>query len=183
MESLRKKIRQIINEINLNEFTDEEFQILDSQYSNKRIILSNENEIIFKPKDQKQEPTYKPSGLWYGFGASWLDWVRSEMPEWEKDYSKIFVIEINEGSVLKMSTFEELLEFTNKYSPSKNIPIFKMNLIDWSEVAKDYSGIEINPYIFRARMNEKTNWYYTWDVASGCIWDRNAIKSITELKV
>ena len=25
------------------------------------------------------------------------------------------------------------------------------------------------------------NWYYTWDVASGCIWDLNAIDNI-ELK-
>jgi hypothetical protein len=49
-------------------------------------------------------------------------------------------------------------------------------LIDWKKVAKEYSGIEICPYIGEQRL--KFSWYYPWDVASGCVWDNSAVKSI-----
>jgi len=187
MDLLRKKIKEIIQEIYLNEFTDDEYATIESQYSDKRIILSHENEIDFYPRDEHQRITYKPKGLWYGFGTSWLEWVRSEMPDWEKDYKSIFLLEINESSVLKLSSKEELIEFTKNYSPSHNsigpssTSYSERNLIDWSMVANKYAGIEINPYIYSARMDEFTNWYYPWDVASGCIWRKSGIKSINKI--
>jgi len=187
MNLLRKKIKEIIQEIYLNEFTDDEYATIKSQYSDKRIILSHENEIDFYPRDEHQRITYKPKGLWYGFGTSWLEWVRSEMPDWEKDYKSIFLLEINESSVLKLSSKEELIEFTKNYSPSHNsigpssTSYSERNLIDWSMVANKYAGIEINPYIYSARRDEFTNWYYPWDVASGCIWRKSGIKSINKI--
>lgn len=180
MDSLRKKIQEIIKEIYLKEFTDEEYETISSQYSNKRIILSNEDEVKFVSKKDDQRVTYKPKGLWYGFGNSWLEWVRNEMPDWEKDYKNIFLLDINDSSILKMSTKEELLDFTKKYSHNSD-NYFEISMIDWKLVANDYDGIEINPYIHSARMDRKTNWYYPWDVASGCIWNTGGIKSITKI--
>lgn len=72
MNLLRKKIKEIVQEIYLNEFTDNEYATIKSQYSDKRIILSHESEINFYPRDEHQRITYKPKGLWYGFGTSWL---------------------------------------------------------------------------------------------------------------
>jgi len=51
--------------------------------------------------------------------------------------------------------------------------------IDWGRVAEDYSGIEIAPYLYEARM--KHMWYYGWDVASGCIWGKGVVKNITKI--
>jgi hypothetical protein len=47
--------------------------------------------------------------------------------------------------------------------------------INWPKVAQDYSGIEICPYQWKFRLNYM--WYYGWDVASGCIWNQNALNS------
>ncbi len=51
-------------------------------------------------------------------------------------------------------------------------------MIDWPAVAKRYAGIEINPYFTGLRM---VSWYYTWDVASGCVWHEDGIKSVSEI--
>ena len=52
--------------------------------------------------------------------------------------------------------------------------------LDWSAVAKDYSGFETKiPYDKGAR--GKCRWWGTVDVPSGCIWDSSCIKEITLL--
>ncbi|QBI98814.1 hypothetical protein SEA_BOBBY_184 [Mycobacterium phage Bobby] len=48
--------------------------------------------------------------------------------------------------------------------------------IDWGKVAADYGGIIIAPYQWSRRMDP--HWYYTWDCASGCIWNLEAIESL-----
>lgn len=53
-------------------------------------------------------------------------------------------------------------------------------MIDWPKVAKRYGGIEITPYIYKARMTHL--WYYGWDVASGCVWLASAVQNIKLLK-
>lgn len=188
---LIKLIGKLLKEVYDMDEVDNELVDYMSSNSNQRFILTHEDKINFTDKSDKQRVTYKPKGLWYGFGTSWIDWVRSEMPEWEKDYSNVFLLEINENSVLQLGSKSDLIEFTKKYSPShnnssgqiKDISYFEKNMIDWSLVSKDYSGIEINPYIYSARMNELTNWYYPWDVASGCIWNQDGIKSIKKVNI
>jgi hypothetical protein len=184
---IRKLVREVLSERGLNEFSDDEYEMLKGQFSNSRIILSHEDRINFRPQGGTQRTADKPRGLWYGFGHSWLEWVRNEMPNWEESYDHIFLLEVNDSVVKSMSTNEELLLFTEKYSTSKNKPSepsghFGQNLIDWDLVSNDYAGIEINPYVHSARMDRRTSWYYSWDVASGCIWDKSAIRSVTEIK-
>lgn len=41
-------------------------------------------------------------------------------------------------------------------------------------VAKDYDGIEIAPY--QESLRYDLEWYYGWDVASGCIWNFEGIR-------
>ena len=117
-----------------------------------------------------QRATMKPNGFWYGFGNEWIDWVRSEMPDWEGKY--IYEVDIGNTNVLKIDTHFDLMKFHRKYAERKQIA--RDDLLDWSEVAKEYDGIEINPYQFEARYQYM--WYYGWDVASGCIWNLNNVK-------
>ena len=53
---------------------------------------------------------------------------------------------------------------------------YKNRCIAWEKVAAKYDGLIITPYIWQRRM--ELNWYYTWDCASGCIWNVRAIKDI-----
>lgn len=55
--------------------------------------------------------------------------------------------------------------------------------IKWADVAEVYNGILINPYIWEARYNDRTMWYYSWDIASACIWNMNSVNLIRSIKV
>jgi len=123
----------------------------------------------------------KPSGLWYSINNEWIDWCKSEMPEWIRNY--FYEIDIDESKILILSNENEIISFHQKYN--KNIFDSKIirstfHSIDWNRVKKDYSGIEIQNYdndIMGLRL--AYTWYYSWDCSSGCIWSENAVKNIT----
>lgn len=160
----------------VNEVSDFMHYMVKYSYHNKRIVMSHEDKIIYKPKPiDKQKVGPKPRGFWYGFGSSWLDWVRSEMPDWETNY--VHLVKVNDSRILKISTFDELSAFTEEFGvESEDASYMRTPYINWPEVAKLYSGIEINPYIIQGR--RKFDWYYPWDVASGCVWGEDSIVSI-----
>jgi hypothetical protein len=49
--------------------------------------------------------------------------------------------------------------------------------------AEGWDGLEIAPYLHRMRLSS-FSWYYTWDCASGCIWNasRVSIKLLNYIK-
>jgi hypothetical protein len=171
--TLKESIRKILNEYSLDEVSKDIYDYV-KDHPNDKFIMSPEDLINFQDKTD-QEVDHKPNGLWYAIGSSWIDWVRSEMPEWETD--NVFTIEVNESKIKRISTYEEIMEFNNQYK--RNYHGFIM--IDWRRVSKDYSGIEINPLIRKAA--RQLNWYYTWDVPSGCIWNRDGIVSIKKIEL
>lgn len=147
-----------------------------------RIIMSSFGGIEFKPTKQNYSPelSLKPKGLWYALGTSWIDWVRSNMPEWESD--NLFKIDINDSKIIKITNKEELIIFYNKYKCiNKDFPI--LSSIDWELVSKDYLGIEISPYkkYDDIMFDYEFLWYYGWDVPSGCIWGDDVIVDIKKL--
>ena len=81
--------------------------------------------------------------------------------------------------MLVIRTEEELLAFEKEYiaTGSPFGPGFKV--IDWARVANNYTGIEICPHQYNMRYGH--DWYYGWDVASGCIWDPSAFVSVEEV--
>lgn len=124
----------------------------------------------------------KPSGVWYGCGLSWLDWVSSEMPDWLHQY--LYKITFSSKNMLKMSTAKALDDFSEDYgelSKSRVGDKAYYNSIHWEDVAEDYSGIEICPYIQSRRWDGPAGWYGGWDVASGCIWDTSIITKVEEI--
>lgn len=137
--------------------------------STDRIVMTNVDEIKFINKNQKVHR--KPTGLWYGIGTSWIDWVEIEMPKWRKKH--LFKIEINKSKVLVIDHKYVMEDFNKKYG----VKYHGMDYIDWEEVAKSYSGIEINPY-----RDYDYDWYYGWDVASGCVWNKSGLKKVEKIK-
>lgn len=148
------KLQQLIQELKL---TDD-----------MRIHMSRDPFELEKRVYEQRISDMKPRGFWYGFGSEWIDWTRSEMPEWTGKY--IYKVDIGNSNVLKLSNQMELAMFDRQYEASRDGGIFK----DWVAVSKKYDGIEINPYQWSSRRNYI--WYYGWDVASGCVWNLTDIK-------
>ena len=136
----------------------------------------------FRPEQQTEEFAMKPKGLWYGCegqdqGSTWKDFITSEMNHGGMvgRYEWLYEIKINFEKILKIRTPWDMYALAENYGITPR-PAFRT--IDWQEVAKDYSGIEICPYQWDFRLNTDFIWYYGWDVASGCIWKEDAIKSV-----
>lgn len=143
---------------------------LDHINPNDRIVMTTNDNIVFQNKEQVPVSRHKPNGLWYAIGTEWIDWVKTEMPSWEYDH--LFKIDINPSKMLMITTENELNNFAKQYAGDEYG-------ISWKDVSQHYSGIEISPYQWKCRLT--IDWYYTWDIASGCIWNRDAIASITKI--
>lgn len=136
----------------------------------ERIIMSPNNKIHFKNIKQLYKRN-KPQGLWYSIGREWIDWVRQNYPEWE--YDVIFAIELNFSKILVIKTVQDRKDFENKYGIWDEH--FKCYFkIDWPTVGKLYSGIELLVPLG----GEIGNWNKTWDIKSGCVWNKSGIKKI-----
>jgi len=134
----------------------------------------------------KQEVDMKPKGIWYGLDWSWHEWCEMEGFSQGKGKNN-FEIDLHLQNILVIDTEEKMKYFAHKFG---EVPEWrrKNNLgdvrdyIDWKKVSETYSGIEISPYQHKFRLDRNFFWYYGWDCASGCIWNLNAIKSVTQIK-
>ena len=168
MNITKKNLKKLIIEMSREDivsrefYTKKEFKVFDT--------VSNSGNISAKPK-----------GLWYSCNEEWKEWVMFEMPNWWESYNFKYNIQVNLNSMLAIRTLDELLAFEKKYigNPKSSYYGSSFKAIDWGLVANDYAGIEICPYQYQARFNH--DWYYGWDIASGCIWDASAFISVNEV--
>lgn len=129
----------------------------------------------------------KPVGLWlsdeddYG----WKEWCEDN--SFDRRYKYVYEILLTSNAkVLHIKNEAELEAFVGKYGydfMQEDMGIkasFTMRLIRWEQVAEKYQGVIITPYLWSQRLNPRHQWYYAWDCASGCIWDADAIKSISK---
>lgn len=125
---------------------------------------------------------FKPWGLWVsveGNGDGWSDWIEGENYR-NGHYKYATEVELTpEANILYIKNAKQLDAFTRKYADKDN-PFFKTTMsaiyIKWQEVANLYDGIIISPYIWARRLTMHVTWYYSWDCASGCIWNAKAVK-------
>ena len=140
------------------------------QYQKLKIHLTLEKPVLI-PRKKKQKKDWKPEGLWYGCGDGWHRWAYETFPDRIENHL-VFILESMPPRIKKIRNSKQLVEFNNEYS----VKTSSGELIDWLRVSQEYDGIEICPYLSKMKM--KYNWYYTWDVASGCIWN-----NFTEVKM
>jgi hypothetical protein len=127
----------------------------------------------------------KPVGLWISPVGEydWPWWCRAEGFRVHK-LKRAYEIKIREdANLIRLQSDRDIDAFTEQYSvrlieggPST------ITVIDWARVMKTAQGIIIAPYSWERRMTMHTFWYYGWDCASGCIWDKNAIQAIRRRK-
>ena len=161
----------------LNTLSDNELSELETRLkitSDMRIHMSKDPIYKLEKKYYIQKSYDKPEGFWYGFGEQWIDWTETEGPNYKGDYA--YEVDINGSNILQIKDYSEIIEFTKEYGSSKQIAPGIIFFIDWPRIELKYDGIEINPYIGQARLNHKTLWYYSWDIASGCIWNLDKVK-------
>ena len=141
----------------------------------QKVFLSSEPWTTFKPALQVK-PEYagqKPKGLWYGCGDSWIEWVKGEMPKKLEEANYLYEVKLGE-EIIQISNDDEFDNFQSEFGFSS---LDEQVAINWKEIQEqEYNGIEICPYNWERRMN--TNWYYPWDVASGCIWNLSGVSDI-----
>lgn len=114
----------------------------------------------------------KPNGLWYDIDGDWISWCLAESPNWIRPY--IYEVILDESKVLKINTIEEFEVFEDEYSIRDNTfsnfgIVNCIDYINWLRVREKYGAVEITPYFWDKRL--ESYWYYSWDCASGCVWD------------
>jgi hypothetical protein len=122
---------------------------------------------------------HKPRGLWVSVDGpdDWPAWCRDEMPG-AIGSNHLRVTMHDDARILHLSGKSDLVEFTTRYG-QQAWPGAHSNWIQWADVARDHQGIIIAPYCWPARLDPDTYWYYSWDCASGCIWDAAAIAKVS----
>jgi len=124
---------------------------------------------------------HKPRGLWLSDADQpeddWPSWCKAEDFHLDEITHRHEVVLAEGWDILHIGTIQQLRDFHAEYS----VPIapgMPIDYIDWRRVADDYDGIIITPYQWTVRLDLDLHWYYTWDVASACIWNVEAIESI-----
>lgn len=114
----------------------------------------------------------KPDGFWFSVEDEWKDWCDCEgFAQDRLTYrSQVF---INTENMLVLKTEKDIVDFRDEYDENW--------VINWSNVAQKYDGILIEHYYFNLRYQKNMTWYYVWDVASGCIWNKKAIDRIVPI--
>jgi hypothetical protein len=143
-----------------------------------RLIHYTKNPLREVRSETQVRDSYKPNGLWVSVEGEqdWKSWCESE--EFASDsFVNAYEITLSaEANVLRLRSAEELRAFTYIYGIGVRA---QGDRIDWQALSQSYSGIIIAPYIWECRLDHETFWYYTWDCQSGCIWDAEAVDSVS----
>lgn len=120
----------------------------------------------------------KPSGLWLSVepgNPTWKDWcVLADFHLEFLRYAAEIILE-PKAKVLVIDTLEKLDEFSANFEQKVDPRGF---YLDWYKAKEKYDGIIIAPYQWGRRL--ELVWYYTWDCASGVIWNLSAIKEVKQ---
>jgi hypothetical protein len=141
--------------------------------------LSERFELEERVYSQHPVPWHKPRGFWVSVRGEddWPNWCVSESFRTETLANRYEVKLREDANVLTLVGIQAVLEFNAEYSEAV-APGVKAEYINWGRVSGNYDGIIIAPYLWPLRNSMQCFWYYSWDVASGCIWNLDAIESV-----
>jgi hypothetical protein len=141
-----------------------------------------------------QDTWFKPNGLWFAQGDEWLQHMKKTSFRMSK-YNYIYEIQLNKDDIYFVNSLRELQEFSKTFGVFGNTGmqfegVTIKTLIDWKTFIKreHVSGIVISPNIkkiFYKQVKTSTitdyfddcEWYVTWDIASGALWNIKGMKS------
>ena len=171
-------------------------------------LIHYSDEPLVAPRSTADPGTYgRPYGLWVSVGNAWLVnqykcWRdQMENPDliggsahYPHKFAYANEITIADNSnILVMANEFEFKAFSDQYAELR--PEFgpQARIIKWRDVRKEYDGVIIAPHLknLADRISPNGNplpipeslWYYTWVVASGCLWDVSVIADIRTERV
>src|SRR5690625_3568007 len=125
----------------------------------------------------------KPEGFWVSVAGpdDWREWCEGERFRLDALANEHTVTLAPQARILHIDNLGDLEDLTYKYpAPVKE---WRRSSVwaddkypDWAAIATEWDGIIVAPYQWRARLD--LFWYCTWDCASGCIWNLDAIESV-----
>lgn len=123
----------------------------------------------------------KPRGFWVSVEGEddWKTWCEAEefgLGRLAVEHDVTLTVDAN---VLLIDSLDALREFADKWKVERGD---YRDGIQWAVLEHFYDGIIIAPYQWGARLDPDTSFYYGWDCASGCIWNSDAIESITPVR-
>lgn len=135
--------------------------------------------VTLDTKRHYEQDGFKPVGLWYSVetadDGAWRQWCQDK--NFRVDALRhTHLLEIDMSRILVLRT-ASAVRALGKLFPAlrlgRDVPDWAWPA--WIRIGKKYAGIEIAPYQHTMRLHVDTSWYYSWDVASGCVWDLSAI--------
>lgn len=141
------------------------------------------NDSVLNLYNVHQSIDFKPQGLWLSIDGQngWKEFCTYEdMPIGKEKHN----IKLSPNSnILQINTIEEIEDFGHKYGYSRvstsNFINDSIRSIRWDKVQEKHQGILISSHFYDYSHTDKGKWYYGWDFASACIWDKKAIENIS----
>lgn len=137
-----------------------------------------------RPLPDEWDRLHKPHGLWLSVDGEddWPAWCEAEGFALER-LKQRHVFELAEPERIRLiGTVAELDAFHEQYAEGRN-PEWEARwgreYVNWKRVMEDHGGIIITPYLWDRRLSGPgSRWYYSWDCASGCVWEMSALRHI-----
>lgn len=148
-------------------------------------LLHYSDQPLLSVYSAKQDPNdlFKPFGLWVSVEGEddWAAWCRSESFR-DVDNQCVTEVVLRPGHrVLELTNAGMMTTFHETFWVRPGFE-WRGEMIDWPRVAEQFQGIVIAPYQWAHRLDGRCSpWYYSWDCASGCIWDADAVAELRPL--
>ncbi len=144
----------------------------DAEVTDDDLIVASHRLIReIRPTAHMLKVATKPTGLWYACGDAWLRYI-SANPDWLDEVNYVYRLTLDYSAIVAIHTAAGVRTMTRLFGADDG------EKIDWPRFARGRAGIEICPYQPSLRTGPGAPWYFAWDVASGCVWDPRAVKSL-----
>ncbi len=201
--SSAKKVKALREMLEMN--TDDEMCVQNPKHTN--MLLSKLNTVMLPFKyyiftefptspfdiniEEQPSSWFKPQGLWFALGAEWLQHMKKTNFRMTR-YNYLYSIEVDLNKLILITNMTELHKFSSLYcKPSQQYGSVCYE-VNWRRAIRETkkAGILISPnlkhlinkhkpeYVPTTTFSEM-EWYVTWDVASGAIWNAKAITHIS----
>lgn len=169
-------------------------------FSGEPVAAPRSTDRATQPDPNERDLHFKPRGLWVSdedtdAEIGWLEWSKGESFRLDS-FKHAYEVTLTDepGAILYLRSVGDIDQFTQTYGIIPEwrrkldavMPLYddgrqRYDYCDWPRVASLFKGIVITPYQWERRLHSEAAWYYTWDCASGCIWDATAITGWREI--
>jgi len=147
-----------------------------------------------------EENTSKPDGFWYSLKWYWIEELFRGYYYWDINYTidpeRVYYVDVQDfvydididdsmfvgigdkkgiNKILQLKNYGDMIAYYDQYG----YDVDGREYINWKKVYADYGGIELSVVQLEKYFDStKMRWWLGWDIASGCLWNGDLVKSI-----